>query len=362
MTAASGELSASSIIELIEAGRYPKEVLATIARGFLPMPQEDLIAVLAHVALVDDAEIAGFARASLAEIPPRALMDFASNSTVPVAHLSSLLRATSEGMLLEALIRNRAIPDELVAELATRADARTQEIIVINQARILRAPQILDSLLANPALTTDARRRALETKEEFFDKKSRAEQVLDDDETEVIELALEPIADLLEKAAENPEPEVLGVAMTESEKKNTDKSAVWTRVQFMSVAEKVQLAFKGNRMIRMLLVRERNRLVASAVMRNPRMTENEVESIAGMRNVEEDVLRLITTRRDWMSKYPIVIALVRNPKVPVGVVLPLINRLTLRDLKGLRDDKGVPQVVRETAKRIYLTRTQKNNG
>jgi hypothetical protein len=60
-----------------------------------------------------------------------------------------------------------------------------------------------------------------------------------------------------------------------------------------------------------------------------------------------------------MSKYNIFLTLCRNPKAPVGVVLPLINRLTLRDLKGLKDDKGVSQVVREMARKAYLMRTQK---
>jgi hypothetical protein len=106
----------------------------------------------------------------------------------------------------------------------------------------------------------------------------------------------------------------------------------------------------------MILVRERNRLVSSAAIRNPRMSEGEVEAIAGMRNVEEDVLRIIGQRRDWTSKYPIAIALVKNPKAPVGVVLPLINRLTLRDLKGLKDDRGVSDAVRSNAKKLYQVR------
>jgi hypothetical protein len=79
-----------------------------------------------------------------------------------------------------------------------------------------------------------------------------------------------------------------------------------------------------------------------------------------MRNVDEEVLRLIGTRRDWMAKYNVMLALIRNPKAPVGVVLPFINRLTLRDLKGLKDDKGVQQIVREMAKKAYLLRTQKS--
>jgi hypothetical protein len=72
------------------------------------------------------------------------------------------------------------------------------------------------------------------------------------------------------------------------------------------------------------------------------------------------VLRLITMRREFISKYGVVLALARNPKAPVGVVLPLINRLTLRDLKGLKDDKGVSEVVRATARRAFGARTQKS--
>jgi hypothetical protein len=52
--------------------------------------------------------------------------------------------------------------------------------------------------------------------------------------------------------------------------------------------------------------------------------------------------------------------LCRNPRTPAGVVLPLINRLTLRDLKSLKDDKGVQSVVREIARKTYTLRSKKN--
>ena len=100
--------------------------------------------------------------------------------------------------------------------------------------------------------------------------------------------------------------------------------------------------------------------MAAAAVRNPRITESEAEQIAGMRDVSEDVLRIIGMRRDWSSKYPIALALSKNPKSPVGVVLPLINRLTLRDLKGLKDDKGVSETVRASARRLYQARQQKS--
>jgi hypothetical protein len=358
-TAPSGELTASAVIELIESGAYPRDVVATIARGFLPLPQEELVGVLAHLGAADDAEIAALARTALGELPARVVFDFAADERIAADRLVRLMRTTSNDQVLEALIRNRAVPDSAVVALARDAEPHVQEVIVINQARILRAPEILDALLANPALSAETRRRALETREEFFDKKARFE-AKEDEEPLLVDLPLEPIADLLARAAEQePAPPTPPPALSESEKANPRGFAIWAKLGLMGVSEKVQLAFKGDRMLRMLLVRERNKLVASAVLRNPRMTEQEIENIAGMRNVEEEVLRIIGTNREWASKYNVMIILCRNPKTPVGVVLSFINRLTLRDLKGLKDDKGVSQVVRESAKRIYLSRTQK---
>ncbi len=357
------DLRASDVIGMIDGGAYPRDVVATIARGFLPLEQHDLIAVLAYLGRSADDEIAMLARTSLAETPSRTILDFATSETIEGEHLARLMLVSEDSLVLEALVRNAKVADAAVVELARRGDARVQEVIVINQARILRSPEILDALLENPALTPDAKRRALETREEFFVKKARLEEELADViEPDLLAAPLDAIADLLERAAQSPDEPAAATlpALTELEKKDEKHGAVWTRLQIMSVSEKVQLAFKGDRMIRMLLVRERNKLVCSAVMRNPRMSEQEAEAIAGMRNVEDEVLRLLANRRDFIGKYTVMLTLVRNPKAPVGVVLPFISRLTLRDLKGLKDDKGVQQVVREMAKKFYLAKVQKS--
>ena len=354
-----GELTASTVIHLIESGAYPRDVVATIARGFLPLEQNDLIGVLAYCSTIDDEEITGYARAALMDIPARALFEYASNEQIDSAHLLRLLNITHDNLVIEALIRNRSVSDAAIADLARRADPAVQDVIVINQARIIRAPEILEALLENPALSPDARRRALETKEEFFEKKARIEQEAEE-EPELIDVPLDAIADLLERAKDEPPdaPPTL-VQLTEGEQGDTKKLVLWRRLMFMTIAEKVMVAFRGDRTARMLLVRDRNKLICTAVMRNPRMSEQEAENIASMRNVEEEVLRLLAMRRDWTSKYNIMWTLLRNPKTPVGVVLPFINRLTLRDLKGLKDDRGVQQAVREMARKTYLMRTQK---
>jgi len=349
------ELNASTIIERIDSGAYPREILQTIAAGFLPLPQEDLVAVLAYLAVGRDDGIAAAARVSLAEMPSRVIVSFAENDAAPPLHLKYLAHATEDEAVLEALIRNRALPDDVVVQLAGVADPVLQEVIVINQARILRAPMILDALLSNPILSPEARRRAIETREEFFEKQVHV-AAPEDEEQPDLTLPDDAIIDLLEKA-EDETPTQPATVPTMFE--DPAKQSVFFRIMSMTIKEKVQLAFRGGKTERLILVRERNRLVCSAAMRNPRMTETEVESIAGMRNVDEEVLRIIGTRRDWTTKLPIINALVHNPKTPVGVVLPLINRLTLRDLKGLKDDKGVSDVVRVMARKLYTQRSQK---
>jgi hypothetical protein len=351
------ELTAAAVIQRVESGEYSRDVVATIARGFLPLPQEELIAVLAFLATSSDAEINELAHGSLKEVPIRSLLSFATNERSSQEHLAFLTRATEDVTVLESLIRNRSLPDEALTELAGKAEPAVQEIIVINQARIIKAPQILDALLANPRLTPDVRRRALENREEFFDKKARLEKLAEDEVADFLED--DPIADLLEKANEE-DAEISSTVKEAIASMDPDKRPLFAKILTMSVAEKVKLAFKGGRSERMILVRERNRLICSAVMRNPRMTDAEAELIGGMRNVDEEALRLITMRREFISRYGVILALVRNPKAPIGVVLPLINRLTLRDLKGLASDKGVSETVRASARRLYQQRGPKS--
>ena len=84
------ELNASTIIERIDSGAYPREILQTIAAGFLPLPQEDLVAVLAFLAVGGDSEIAGAARTSLDELPSRVVVATLSSRAAAAAAASRL--------------------------------------------------------------------------------------------------------------------------------------------------------------------------------------------------------------------------------------------------------------------------------
>jgi len=129
------------------------------------------------------------------------------------------------------------------------------------------------------------------------------------------------------------------------------------RIAAMSPGQRLSLAMKGTREERAVLVRDPNKMVAVAVLSSPKITDSEVEHIAKMANVSDDVLRIIGQTRAWMKNYAVVAALTRNPKTPVAVSLNLLSRLMEKDLKTLTTDRNVPDVLRLAArKRLTPTR------
>ena len=123
------------------------------------------------------------------------------------------------------------------------------------------------------------------------------------------------------------------------------------RLASMGVPEKVKCAMKGTREMRLVLIRDPNRLVASAVLSCPKVNEAEVESFAKMGNVSEDILRTIATTRAWTKNYGVTLSLVKNAKTPVALSMNLMQRLTASDVKKLSTDRNVPEPLRLAARK-----------
>ena len=150
-------------------------------------------------------------------------------------------------------------------------------------------------------------------------------------------------APLLESLGDTPEAE------------DADDDANETRVlSSLPIVERMKLAMKGTREQRAQLIRDSNRLVASAVLSSPKLTETEVESFAKMANVTEEVLRVIAANRTWTKNYGVVLGLAKNPKTPAGISMQLLHRLNERDIKMLGVDRNVPEVLRLAARKMMV--------
>lgn len=375
-------------------------------RGILPFTNEELLEALVILTNDADENIRQTARATIDTLKPESFLTLASEPDAPAEVLGFLcLWSRAQREIVEAAIFNRSTPDAALARLAgISKNPAILEAISLKQQSLIRTPEIIEAILGNPARTPEAERRASEVRQEFFEKQFGARLVAEEQraraEVEADRRAAEEAArdtvsvagleDLIRMGLieEGIDDSLIAEYETEfgpfdiyysSEDEQIDmerivdeiqhemgevmpeRVPVFQRIALMSVKDRVMLAIKGTREARMVLVRDPNRIVAGAVLRNPRITDTEVESISSIKTVPEDVLRQIGHNRAWTRSYTVIHNLVRNPRTPIALSLGFLNRIQTRDMRALSLNKNIPDVIRSTAYRLYLKRAGNNN-
>lgn len=163
-------------------------------------------------------------------------------------------------------------------------------------------------------------------------------------------LKTNPEAEPAPAAAQSPAPP--GAPSPGEPVEDQRRLTLLQKISKMTAPEKIKLALVGSQEERIILVRDSNRMVGRAVLESPKISDQEIESIASMKSVAEEVLRLIGANRKFMKTYSVVRALVNNPRAPLDVTLNLVNRLNERDQKFLTLNRNVPDALRTTAIKI----------
>jgi hypothetical protein len=129
------------------------------------------------------------------------------------------------------------------------------------------------------------------------------------------------------------------------------------KIARMTVGERVQLSLKGSRDERFILIRDGAKVVSSAVLESPKLTDSEVETFASMKNVSDTVLRGISMKRKFMKNYAVKRLLTANPRCPLDVALPLVKELLVLDLKHLSINKNIADTIRRFALKVWKEKT-----
>jgi hypothetical protein len=127
----------------------------------------------------------------------------------------------------------------------------------------------------------------------------------------------------------------------------------------MKFGQKLKLALKGGREARTILIRDSNRLIQRFVLENPRITEDELIMVCKNRSADQELLTRIGKDREWSRLHQVRLALVTNPKTPVGLALRFLPMLGERDLRTLAKSKNVPAAVNGAAKRMVVERKKR---
>jgi regulator of extracellular matrix RemA (YlzA/DUF370 family) len=392
--------STNPAVQAIIGGTAPHQARLAAASGLLPLPQSDLLEVLVALRTSDDAEIAEAAKDTLESQDVQDLLAAAKGEETSAPVLDYLATASAAVReIREAVVLNKKTSDETIASLAlSTSDGSLLDIIAGNQQRLVRFPKIIDAILANSDRSPEADRRARETRQEFFEKERGAQQIAQELRTRGNNAAAEffESADLSEgltaedawliaqhievsdadidsswlpseryedlKAETSEERAANFKRVVEYERIElgdvpAERVSLIRRIMFMNARDRMKLAMKGDREARSILIRDSNRVVATAVIHNPRITDQEVENVAAMRTVADEVLRLISVNRNWARSYTIIHNLVRNPRTPVPTVMGTLPRIRTKDLKNLSLNRNVSEATRRQALRLSQTRT-----
>lgn len=391
-------LSANPVVKAVIEGSAPRPAQLAASKGLLPLPQTDLLEILAAFANGVDVELKTNATTTLRSQDPVSLEETVKADNVPPAALAFYASEIDmPSALHEAILTNARTPPAAIAGFAAATpNGSLLELIAVNQQLLIQNPRIIEAIISNPNRTAEAERRATEIRREFFEKERGAEQIANelrargqeaaaeffehsdsdlsiedavllaehidvlDSETDDSWLALDWIEEIYEETEEQRQAtvtKILGELQIEGQDIGAERLSMINRIMKMGVKDRVRLGMKGDREARNVLIRDPNRLVSAAVVQNPRITEQEVEAIAAMRSLSEDILRNIASNRQWSRSYPVMHNLARNPRTPIANVLTILSRLQLRDLVALSKNRNVSDAVRRQALRLYATRT-----
>lgn len=326
------------ILESFRQGKVPPAVKRAASRGTMPVAADELLEILVLLTRDPDPTCSEVAQRTLASWPAEKCAQLLAQPQVSAETLEYFAcQAQLPEALVAIIIAHPQASDAALTILTPRLTPAQLQPLVADAARLSQLPEFLAAVLQRADLPAEAR--------------SRLEALRSEQQKEEEEAAQAFVAAVAEDETE------------EGKKIPTQERVTMTqKLAKMSAGERVQVALKGSKEERLVLVRDPAKVVYRAVLESPKLTDSEVESFASMKNVAEDVLRIIAGTRKFMKSYIVARNLINNPRTPIDVSLPLLTRLTSQDLKYLTMNRNVPETLRGAAIKLHKQRSTVRAG
>lgn len=124
--------------------------------------------------------------------------------------------------------------------------------------------------------------------------------------------------------------------------------------QVLGISEKIKFALTGDKEWRSIMIKDSNKLVSGAVLKNPRITDQEILAVAKSNMINEETVRVICNNKDWIKNYQIRKALVENNKTPLPFALRFLSTITEKDLSIIAKSKNVSTVIATQARKSLM--------
>lgn len=356
----------------------PRERRLLAAKGQIAVLPAELATILYALMEDSDEEIRKLSEETMKSLPADTISKILSDEMTPPELLDYFARTSSDVNQTKAIILNQSTSEQTIQHIAKTTHSQDLlELIASNKESMFRSESIVEAICSNPSLNRS-------TMDELIS--YLRQHVTDDDKVPDFlraELSEKPSEDYRVPTEGNDERlidfssnftsgpqdafldkvELSDDFMREPDEEVSEKNrgTMFSKITRMNFSERLKLAVLGNREARSLLIRDRSKLIACSVLKNPRLTESEVVLFAQSKLVEEDVLRTIAETRRWVRHYQIKYSLVSNPKTPTHISLNFMRYIRDRDLRSIMNDKNIPGVVKTAAARVIKERIKGDN-
>ena len=314
--------------EEIRSGRSTQERKIAICTGAASLPPEERIEILTLLAADSDEIVRGKAAGALLTQPLANVMAaLARTDAAPEMFAYCAAEFPRRPGVADALAKNPTCPIEVLRPVVHYLSVTAVQDLFEDLDRLSTSPALVAALIESTVVNAEQRDQLLELQRE---------------EPEGIEAFVE--------AAELAEPDA------------AKRETLLQKISRLRVVERVQMAMKGTREARGMLIRDSCRVVQRAVLQSPQLTGREVEGFAAMTSLSDDTLRLIAGNRKFRKNYTVTRALVNNPKTPLEISLHLLPTITPQDLKLLTTNKNVPDTLRTSASRLQRKRSEERRS
>ena len=109
----------------------------------------------------------------------------------------------------------------------------------------------------------------------------------------------------------------------------------WDRMRSLSQMEKLLLAVKADRSERAILAQDNDPRVLLSLLRNPRLTVDEVVRVAKSSFLTFQVADVIVKASQWMGSVDVRVALIRNPKTPPAFAMRILPTLPEAEVRAV---------------------------
>jgi len=411
------------MIDQIRASKLPSNMMQFAARGALQVPPAENIEILVHLA-VHNKVFGELARMTLAGWDEKASVTAAGDPQTSREVLDYFVSLDNlRPRLLPALLENPSVAEAQLAKLA-RGAMRDIVDVIMKSKRALSLPGVVSALKSSPYLTKEEAEhlrnggrptepaspqshasapapveavekpaaevlpapQAVEASDESVASTPQEEEAVStymkEHEAAIAAEGEKPfqatggVVDLLGAnyfpvvdSVEIAEPAAPADSAAAEKPKLVPKKPdgppkrenALQKINRLDVKGRIQLALKGNKEERSLLIRDGTKVVALAVLEAPKLSDGEVEKFASQKNVLEAVLRQIPLKRRFMKNYIVVRNLVANPRTPLDLGLGLMKNLLIQDLKNISSNKEVSETIRKLALKMYKQKLDEAN-